>query len=156
AKLDIAERRLPQDGRIKFNVVGKEIDMRVSTLPTIYGESVVLRILDRSTGHHSLHNIGFPANAISTFESLVARAYGMLLVTGPTGSGKTTTLYGAMAQINKPGVKIVTIEDPVEYQMKGVNQIHVNPQIGRKRASFHCETGSGRYYDRGDQRQRNR
>jgi general secretion pathway protein E len=130
AKLNIAERRLPQDGRIKFSVVGKEVDMRVSTLPTIHGESIVLRILDRESGHHSLDKIGFPENSLKQFENLILKPYGMLLVTGPTGSGKTTTLYSAMAKINKPGIKIVTIEDPVEYQMRGINQIHVNSQIG--------------------------
>jgi len=135
AKLNIAERRLPQDGRIKFSVVGKEIDMRVSTLPTIHGESIVLRILDRSSGHHSLQTIGFPVDFLIPFEKLISKPYGMLLVTGPTGSGKTTTLYSAMGKINQAAIKIVTIEDPVEYQMKGINQIHVNSQIGMSFAS---------------------
>jgi len=130
AKLNIAERRLPQDGRIKLRTMGKEIDMRVSTLPTLYGESVVLRILDRSSIVLDLEQLGFPLDTLVQFEKLIVRPYGMLLVTGPTGSGKTTTLYGALEKINSPDKKIITIEDPVEYQLTGVNQIHVKPQIG--------------------------
>jgi general secretion pathway protein E len=130
AKLNIAERRLPQDGRIKLRTMGKEIDMRVSTLPTLYGESVVLRILDRSSIVLDLEQLGFPPDTLVQFEKLIVRPYGMLLVTGPTGSGKTTTLYGALEKINSPDKKIITIEDPVEYQLTGVNQIHVKPQIG--------------------------
>jgi general secretion pathway protein E len=130
AKLNIAERRLPQDGRIKLRTMGKEIDMRVSTLPTLYGESVVLRILDRSSIVLDLEQLGFPLDTLGQFEKLIVRPYGMILVTGPTGSGKTTTLYGALEKINSPDKKIITIEDPVEYQLSGVNQIHVKPQIG--------------------------
>ncbi len=130
AKLNIAERRLPQDGRIKLRTMGKEIDLRVSTLPTLYGESVVMRILDRSSIVLDLEQLGFPADTLALFESLITRPYGMILVTGPTGSGKTTTLYGALEKINSPDKKIITIEDPVEYQVSGVNQIHVKPQIG--------------------------
>ena len=130
AKLNIAERRLPQDGRIKLRLMGKEIDLRVSTLPTLFGESVVLRILDRSSIVVDLHALGFPADTLADFEQLIQRPYGMILVTGPTGSGKTTTLYGALDKINSPEKKIITIEDPVEYQLFGVNQIHVKPQIG--------------------------
>ena len=130
AKLNIAERRLPQDGRIKLRTMGKEIDLRVSTLPTLYGESVVLRILDRSSIVLDLEQLGFPADTLHEFEKLIVRPYGMILVTGPTGSGKTTTLYGALEKINSPDKKIITIEDPVEYQVSGVNQIHVKPQIG--------------------------
>jgi general secretion pathway protein E len=130
AKLNIAERRLPQDGRIKLRTMGKEIDLRVSTLPTLYGESVVLRILDRSSIVLDLEQLGFPADTLEQFERLIVRPYGMILVTGPTGSGKTTTLYGALEKINSPDKKIITIEDPVEYQLSGVNQIHVKPQIG--------------------------
>ncbi len=130
AKLNIAERRLPQDGRIKLRTMGKEIDLRVSTLPTLYGESVVLRILDRSSIVLDLEQLGFPADTLRDFERLIVRPYGMILVTGPTGSGKTTTLYGALEKINSPDKKIITIEDPVEYQVSGVNQIHVKPQIG--------------------------
>jgi general secretion pathway protein E len=130
AKLNIAERRLPQDGRIKLRTMGKEIDLRVSTLPTLYGESVVLRILDRSSIVLDLEQLGFPTDTLDEFEKLIVRPYGMILVTGPTGSGKTTTLYGALEKINSPDKKIITIEDPVEYQVSGVNQIHVKPQIG--------------------------
>ncbi len=130
AKLNIAERRLPQDGRIKLRMLGREVDLRVSTLPTLYGESVVLRILDRSSINVSLESLGFPQDILSDFEKLIAQPYGMILVTGPTGSGKTTTLYGALDKINSPDKKIITIEDPVEYQLDGVNQIHVKSQIG--------------------------
>ncbi len=131
AKLNIAERRLPQDGRIKLKVLGKEIDLRVSTLPTLYGESVVMRILDKSdTSTFDLRRLGFPEAMYSKMEKLTSVPHGILLVTGPTGSGKSTTLYSAMKRINLPDKKIITIEDPVEYQMDGINQIHVNAQIG--------------------------
>ncbi len=130
AKLNIAERRLPQDGRIKMRILGKEIDMRVSTIPTIYGESVVLRILDRGNVILELTKLGFPKNSLKQFESIISKPYGMLLVTGPTGSGKTTTLYASLNKLNTPDKKIITIEDPIEYQLHGVNQIHVKPQIG--------------------------
>jgi general secretion pathway protein E len=130
AKLNIAERRLPQDGRIKLRLMGREIDLRVSTLPTLYGESVVLRILDRSSIIVSLDTLGFAEDTLEGFSRLITKPYGMVLVTGPTGSGKTTTLYGALDKINSPDKKIITIEDPVEYQLFGVNQIHVKPAIG--------------------------
>src|SRR5262245_40122593 len=130
AKLNVAERRLPQDGRIKLRMMGREIDLRVSTLPTLYGESVVMRILDRSSIVVTLDSLGFPSDTLVLFDALITRPYGMILVTGPTGSGKTTTLYGALDKINSPDKKIITIEDPVEYQLFGVNQIHVKPQIG--------------------------
>ncbi len=131
AKLNIAERRLPQDGRIKLKVLGKDIDLRVSTLPTLYGESVVMRILDKSnTSLYDIRRLGFPEDSLREFESLIRRPHGILLVTGPTGSGKTTTLYSALSAINLPDKKIITIEDPIEYQIEGVNQIPVNPQIG--------------------------
>ena len=131
ARLNIAERRLPQDGRIKLKVLGKEIDLRVSTLPTLYGESVVMRILDKSDASvFELQRLGFPESMLSSMERLTALPYGILLVTGPTGSGKSTTLYSALKKINLPDKKIITIEDPVEYQMDGINQIHVNTQIG--------------------------
>ncbi len=131
AKLNIAERRLPQDGRIKLRIMGKEIDLRVSTLPTLYGESVVLRILDRSSiVRRPRARSASPRTRSREFEQLIVEPYGMILVTGPTGSGKTTTLYGALDKINSPDKKIITIEDPVEYQLSGVNQIHVKPQIG--------------------------
>jgi len=136
AKLNIAERRLPQDGRIKLKVLGKDIDLRVSTLPTMYGESVVMRILDKSNSDlYDLRRLGFPEDSLRDLEALIRRPHGILLVTGPTGSGKTTTLYSALDTINLPDKKIVTIEDPVEYQMDGINQIQVHPQIGLTFAS---------------------
>ncbi len=130
AKLNIAERRLPQDGKIRLKVLGKDIDMRVSTIPVLYGESVVIRLLDRESIFISLENLGFPEDTLNDFNSLIKRAHGIILVTGPTGSGKTTTLYAALDKINTPDKKIITVEDPVEYQLKGVNQIQVKPQIG--------------------------
>ena len=131
ARLNIAERRLPQDGRIKLKVLGKDIDLRVSTLPTLYGESVVMRILDKSNSSlYDIRKLGFPEDSLAMFESLIRRPHGIFLVTGPTGSGKTTTLYSALSAINLPDKKIITIEDPIEYQIEGINQIHVNAQIG--------------------------
>ncbi|MBI4446500.1 MAG: type II secretion system ATPase GspE [Acidobacteria bacterium] len=131
SKLNIAERRIPQDGRIKMRVLGKDVDLRVSTLPTMYGESVVMRILDKSnTQIYDLEKLGFSPQMFEHFTQLILRPHGIMLVTGPTGSGKTTTLYGALTRINLPDKKIITIEDPVEYQINGINQIHVNPQIG--------------------------
>ncbi len=136
AKLNIAERRLPQDGRIKIKVLGREVDLRVSTLPTLYGESVVMRLLDRSAGDfYDLQRLGFDQFMLSRVEHYTSLPHGILLVTGPTGSGKSTTLYAALKRINQPDKKIITIEDPVEYQMDGINQIHVNPQIGLTFAS---------------------
>ena len=136
SKLNIAERRLPQDGRIKLRLLGKEIDLRVSTLPTLYGESVVMRILDKgSTKHYDLLKLGFQPDILQKVDDLVHRPHGMFLVTGPTGSGKSTSLYCALCRINQPDKKIITIEDPVEYQIEGVNQIHVNNQIGLTFAS---------------------
>ena len=131
AKLNIAERRLPQDGRIKLKVLGKEIDLRVSTLPTMYGESVVMRILDKSNSALiDLRRIGFPEDLYAKVCEMTSKPHGIFLVTGPTGSGKTTTLYSALKRINIPDRKIITIEDPVEYQMDGINQIQANAQIG--------------------------
>jgi general secretion pathway protein E len=136
ARLNIAERRLPQDGRIKIKVLGREVDLRVSTLPTLYGESVVMRLLDRSAGgFYDLQRLGFDEFMLSRMEYYTSLPHGILLVTGPTGSGKSTTLYSALKRINQPDKKIITIEDPVEYQMDGINQIHVNPQIGLTFAS---------------------
>ena len=135
AKMDISERRLPQDGRIKLKILGKDIDMRVSTLPTLHGESVVMRILDRGNLLLDLSQMGFPKKVHEELEALILKPYGKLLVTGPTGSGKTTTLYAALSKINTPNKKIITVEDPVEYQMRGINQIHVKPQIGLNFAS---------------------
>ena len=131
AKLNIAERRLPQDGRIKIKILGREVDLRVSTLPTLYGESLVMRLLDRSTGDfYDLRRLGFDDKMLARMEHFTGLPHGIFLVTGPTGSGKSTTLYSALKRINLPDKKIITIEDPVEYQMDGINQIHVNPQIG--------------------------
>jgi general secretion pathway protein E len=129
ANLDIAERRLPQDGRIRLRIQGKEIDLRVSTLPTMHGESVVMRILDK--GHVALdfRKLGFEDDTLKVFLDVLLQPHGILLVTGPTGSGKTTTLYTALDRLNQPDVKILTVEDPVEYQMSGINQIQVKPQI---------------------------
>jgi general secretion pathway protein E len=136
AKLNIAERRLPQDGRIKIKSMGREVDLRVSTLPTLYGESVVMRLLDRSaTDFYDLTRLGFDAHMLRRMQHFTSLPYGIFLVTGPTGSGKSTTLYSALKRINQTDKKIITIEDPVEYQMDGINQIHVNPQIGLTFAS---------------------
>ncbi len=129
ASLDIAERRLPQDGRIKLRIQGKEIDLRVSTVPTMHGESVVMRILDKGGVPLDFESLGFEGQPLERFIRVLDEPHGILLVTGPTGSGKTTTLYTALDRLNKPDVKIVTVEDPVEYQMPGINQIQVKPQI---------------------------
>ncbi len=131
AKLNIAERRLPQDGRIKIRTLGREVDLRVSTLPTLFGESVVMRLLDRSAGDfYDLQKLGFTDWMLARMTHFTGLPHGIFLVTGPTGSGKSTTLYSALKGINLTDRKIITIEDPVEYQMDGINQIHVNPQIG--------------------------
>ncbi len=130
AKLNIAERRLPQDGRIMLRVKGKEIDFRVSTIPTIHGESIVLRILDKGSIVLDIEKLGFPEDILTEFKEMIQRPHGIILVTGPTGSGKTTTLYCALEKINSPDKKIITVEDPVEYQLRGVNQIQVKPSIG--------------------------
>lgn len=135
AKMDIAERRLPQDGRIRTKIAGKDIDVRVSCLPIMYGESVVMRILDRSRINLSLDSLGFPPKQLERFQELIVKPYGIVLVTGPTGSGKTTTLYGALQKINTPDKKIITIEDPVEYELLGVNQVEVNKKAGLDFAS---------------------
>lgn len=129
AHLDIAERRLPQDGRIKTRVKGRELDLRVSTVPTVHGESAVMRVLDRASVRLSLDSMGFEQDTLERFNLLLARPHGILLVTGPTGSGKTTTLYAALAKIDSQAHKIITVEDPVEYQLEGINQIQVHPQI---------------------------
>jgi general secretion pathway protein E len=130
AKLNIAERRLPQDGRIKINVRGREIDLRVSTMPTLWGESIVLRILDRSNVELDFEKLGFAGQSYASLTQLLKQPNGIILVTGPTGSGKTTTLYTALSSLNSAERKIFTVEDPIEYQMPGVNQIQVQPKIG--------------------------
>lgn len=129
SKLNIAEKRLPQDGRIKLKVAGREIDLRVSIIPMIYGEGVVLRILDRSSVSLDLETLGFDQEILKKLRWLIKKPEGMILVTGPTGSGKTTTLYSVLKEIRSPELKIVTIEDPVEYSLEGTNQIQINPQI---------------------------
>lgn len=130
AKLNIAERRLPQDGRIMLRVQGKELDLRVSTMPTSHGESVVMRLLDRETVVFDFKRLGFTNQFLPQFQKVLDQPHGILLVTGPTGSGKTTTLYTALSKLNTPDVKIITVEDPVEYQIEGINQIQAKPQIG--------------------------
>jgi general secretion pathway protein E len=130
AKLNIAERRLPQDGRIMLRVQGKELDLRVSTVPTSHGESVVMRLLDRETVVFDFHRLGFTDEFLPQFQHVLEQPHGILLVTGPTGSGKTTTLYTALSKLNTSDVKIITVEDPVEYQIEGINQIQAKPQIG--------------------------
>lgn len=135
AKLNIAEKRLPQDGRIRMKVAGKEVDLRVSIIPMSYGEGVVMRILDRTAVTLDLEKLGFNQEFLVTFRRMVNKPEGMLLVTGPTGSGKTTTLYAVLKELVSPEIKIITVEDPVEYAMEGVNQIQVNPQINLTFAS---------------------
>ncbi len=130
AKLNIAERRLPQDGRIMLRVQGKELDLRVSTVPTAHGESVVMRILDRESVVFDFKRLGFTDQFLPQFLKVLEMPHGIMLVTGPTGSGKTTTLYTALSQLNTADVKIITVEDPVEYQIEGINQIQAKPQIG--------------------------
>ena len=130
AKLNIAERRLPQDGRIKLQVQGKELDLRVSTVPTMHGESVVIRLLHKESIKFDFGSLGFEGEALKRFVSVLEQPHGIILITGPTGSGKSTSLYTALHKINTPDRKIITVEDPVEYQLEGVNQIQTKPQIG--------------------------
>src|SRR5690606_29354868 len=129
ANLDIAERRLPQDGRIELQVAGHPVDLRVSVLPTMYGESVVMRVLDRSNVELSLDRVGFSPEDFKLVSRLISKPNGIVIVTGPTGSGKTTTLYAALATLNSPEVKILTAEDPVEYDIDGLCQVQVNPEV---------------------------
>jgi general secretion pathway protein E len=130
AQMNIAERRLPQDGRIKGRFVGKDVDIRVSTIPTVHGESIVMRLLDKDTSFITLQGLGFNLQFLEKYEELIRSPHGMMLITGPTGSGKTTSLYASLDRINTPEKKIITIEEPVEYMLKGINQIHVRPKIG--------------------------
>jgi general secretion pathway protein E len=127
--LNIAEKRLPQDGRIRVKLAGRDIDIRLSTTPTVYGERIVMRLLDKSTVLLDLVEIGMNTDQLAKMESLIHKSHGIVLVTGPTGSGKTTTLYAALSKINRPDLNIMTIEDPVEYQLKGISQTPVNPKI---------------------------
>ncbi|MEI6807157.1 MAG: ATPase, T2SS/T4P/T4SS family [bacterium] len=128
--MDIAERRIPQDGRIKIRTLGKEVDLRVNTLPTIFGEKVVMRILDKSALFPSLAALGLDEQAYKVMKYGISQPYGIIYVTGPTGSGKTTTLYSCLAEMNKPDVNIMTCEDPVEYQLQGINQVQINSFVG--------------------------
>jgi general secretion pathway protein E len=130
SNLDIAEKRIPQDGRTSIKTDGKKIDIRVSIIPTFFGESVVLRLLDRSSFLFNLNDLGFSDDCYEKFNRLIHLDHGIILLTGPTGSGKTTTLYAALSKINKPGINIVTLEDPVEYNIDGINQIQVNSKVG--------------------------
>lgn len=134
-KMNIAEMRLPQDGRIKVKEGSREVDIRVSTLPTLFGESIVLRLLNREEVRLELTSLGLSSELLERFSRIISLPYGMVLVTGPTGSGKTTTLYAVINRINSPDKKIITVEDPVEYQLDGVNQIHVKTKIGLTFAS---------------------
>ncbi|RLA49005.1 MAG: type II secretion system protein GspE [Gammaproteobacteria bacterium] len=129
SQMNIAERRLPQDGRIMTRVKGHELDLRVSTIPTVHGESIVMRVLDRESIQLSLSVMGFSDDTLTRYQELLARPHGVLLVTGPTGSGKTTTLYASLVSLDCEALKIITVEDPVEYQLQGINQIQVQPQI---------------------------
>ncbi|RLD16866.1 MAG: type II secretion system protein GspE [Caldiserica bacterium] len=135
ARLDIAERRLPQDGRIKIKVQNREVDLRVSTIPTTFGEKVVMRILDASALKLELEKLGFEPEALEVYKKNIQVPYGIILVTGPTGSGKSTTLYSTLATLNSTEVNIVTIEDPVEYVLEGINQVQIHPEIGLTFAS---------------------
>ena len=130
AKLDIGEKRLPQDGRINYKIGSKQLDMRVSTLPGVHGESIVLRILDRSDTSVDLAQLGMPQNVLKHYRNIITQPHGMILITGPTGSGKTTTLYATLEKINSEKQKIITVEDPVEYQLEGITQIQANASIG--------------------------
>ncbi len=130
ARLDIGEKRLPQDGRIQYQMGDRALDMRVSTLPGVHGESIVLRILDRGDVHVSLDKLGMPPDILKPYSQIIQQPHGIVLVTGPTGSGKTTTLYGTLEKINTGTQKTITVEDPVEYQLEGITQIHVNSKIG--------------------------
>jgi len=129
AKMNIAEKRLPQDGRIEIRIADRNIDIRVSTLPTAFGERVVMRLLDKTNVLLQVSDLGMPENRLKVFDDLIRSAHGIILVTGPTGSGKTTTLYAALSTINRSDINIITIEDPVEYQIEGIGQIQVNPKI---------------------------
>jgi type IV pilus assembly protein PilB len=131
AGLDIAERRLTQDGRIKLKMgSGGELDIRVSILPTLFGEKVVMRLLDKSNLQLDMAKLGFDPQNLKDFQDAIHKPYGMILITGPTGSGKSTTLYSALSELNKPDVNISTAEDPVEYNLMGINQVQVREQIG--------------------------
>jgi len=135
SSLDIAERRLPQDGRFRIKIAGRDVDLRVSLLPTVHGEKIVMRVLDKSSLNPSLDALGLDPDDLAKFKAAIDAPHGMILMTGPTGSGKTSTLYAVLTQLNTPDVNIVTVEDPVEYQMLGINQVQVKPEIGLTFAS---------------------
>lgn len=135
ADLDITKRRVPQDGRISINIGGMKVDLRVSTLPTVFGEKVVIRLLTKDSSLINIEKLGFSENNLNRFKNLIERPHGILLVTGPTGSGKSTTLSAALNYLNSPEKNIITIEDPVEYQLHGINQVQANPQVGLDFAS---------------------
>ena len=135
ARMDIAEKRLPQDGRIEIRLAERNVDIRVSTLPTAFGERVAMRLLDKSNTLLPMEDLGFSAEDFQHFKELIAEPHGIILVTGPTGSGKTTTLYSALGNLSKSDINIITIEDPIEYQMKDISQMQVNPRIGLDFAS---------------------
>jgi type IV pilus assembly protein PilB len=130
ADINIAERRVPQDGRLSVNHQGRKVDLRIATLPTVWGEKIVARILDNTTAQHSLEDLGFSAENFARYRSAYSKPYGMILVTGPTGSGKSTTLYATLNILNQPSVNIITVEDPVEYRLPGVNQVQTNAKAG--------------------------
>jgi general secretion pathway protein E len=130
AKLNTAEQRVPQDGRISVKIQGNELELRVSTVPTLYGESLVIRLLNKKSISFEFDRLGFGSSSLDRLQQSLQQPNGIILVTGPTGSGKSTTLYTALSQLNRPGVKIITVEDPVEYKLEGINQIQVKPQVG--------------------------
>lgn len=130
SEMKIDEKRVPQDGRFTYRLGDDEVDLRVSTLPTVYGEKIVMRLLKKTGGLPSLYELGLRGTQLKDLEEAITKPYGIILVTGPTGSGKTTTLYSVLSRLNQPGVNIVTLEDPVEYQIAGINQVQINPQAG--------------------------
>jgi type IV pilus assembly protein PilB len=130
ADLDIADRRMPQDGRLSAVIAGRQVDLRVATLPTVYGEKIVMRVLDKGTALLDLADLGFLPGTLSRYKTMFEKPYGTILVTGPTGSGKSTTLYATLNQLNDPSKNIITVEDPVEYRLPGINQVQVNPRAG--------------------------
>jgi len=130
SEMKIDERRIPQDGRFNFKIGNEEVDLRVSTLPIVHGEKIVMRLLKKTGGIPTLSDLGLRGTQLKDLEEAISKPYGIVLVTGPTGSGKTTTLYSVLSRLNKPGVNIVTLEDPVEYQLAGINQVQINPQAG--------------------------
>ena len=151
SNLDIAERRLPQDGRMRVKVNGRDYDLRVSFLPTVHGEKVVLRVLDKSNLSASMDKLGMDQDSFRRLSAAVAAPHGLLLVTGPTGSGKTTTLYSALNELNNPEYNIVTVEDPVEFQIPGINQVPVRKGDRthlRQRAALHSASRPGHRDDR--------